>query len=127
MIRVGVRISVHDLSVFHGCMRDGRLQRRAVGRGLERAAAAHRVAHHGQPAGVDPGAHRASLGDVVERGQQLGAAAGRLVVPRFVSMVMTTKPCDAMRGPSQAMLDCPAVKPGEMATAPNVPSDVVVG
>ena len=42
-------------------------------------------------------------------------------------MVMTTKPCDAMRGPSQEMLDCPAVNPGEMATAPNVPSDVVVG
>ena len=42
-------------------------------------------------------------------------------------MVNTTKPCEARRGPSQAMLDWLAVNPGEMATAPNVPSAVVVG
>ena len=45
----------------------------------------------------------------------------------LVSMVITTKPCDAMRGPIQAMLDWLAVNPGEMATAPKVPSAVVVG
>lgn len=42
-------------------------------------------------------------------------------------MVNTTKPCEARRGPSHAMLDWVAVKPGEMATAPNVPSLVVLG
>jgi hypothetical protein len=42
-------------------------------------------------------------------------------------MVITTKPCDANRGPSQLMLDCVPVKPGEMATAPNVPELVSVG
>jgi hypothetical protein len=45
----------------------------------------------------------------------------------LVSIVMTTKPCDASRGPSHAMLDWVAVKPGEMATAPKVPSAVLVG
>src|SRR5688500_9945902 len=42
-------------------------------------------------------------------------------------MVMTTKPCEASRGPSHEMLDCAAVYPGEIATAPNVPSAVDVG
>ena len=42
-------------------------------------------------------------------------------------MVMTTKPCEASRGPSHEMLDWVAVKPGEIATAPNVPSEVLVG
>jgi hypothetical protein len=45
----------------------------------------------------------------------------------FVSMVNTTKPCDAMRGPSHAMLDWVAVNPGATAMAPNVPSAVLVG
>ncbi|MBB5115772.1 hypothetical protein FHU28_005611 [Micromonospora echinospora] len=40
---------------------------------------------------------------------------------------MTTKPWEASRGPSHATADWPAVKPGEMATAPNVPSAVLVG
>jgi hypothetical protein len=42
-------------------------------------------------------------------------------------MPITTKPCEAIRGPSQARLDQRAVKPGEMATAPKVPWLVSVG
>ena len=42
-------------------------------------------------------------------------------------MVMTTKPCEARRGPSHATEVWRAVKPGEMATAPKVPSAVLVG
>jgi hypothetical protein len=42
-------------------------------------------------------------------------------------MVKTTNPCDARRCPIHEMLDCRAVNPGEMATAPNVPAVVVVG
>jgi hypothetical protein len=42
-------------------------------------------------------------------------------------MVITTKPWEARRGPSQETADCDDVKPGEMATAPNVPDAVLVG
>ena len=45
----------------------------------------------------------------------------------IVSMMNTTKPWEATRGPSQATLDWVAVKPGAIATAPNVPSAVEVG
>jgi hypothetical protein len=45
----------------------------------------------------------------------------------LVSMVMTTKPFDARRGPSQLMLDWVPVNPGEMATPPKVPWLVSVG
>jgi hypothetical protein len=45
----------------------------------------------------------------------------------FVSMPTTTKPCDAIRGPSHERLDQVAVNPGEIATAPNVPWPVSVG
>jgi hypothetical protein len=37
-----------------------------------------------------------------------------LVVP--VSIVMVTMPCDAKNGPHEAMLDCRAVKPGQITT-----------
>lgn len=36
-------------------------------------------------------------------------------------MPITTKPCEAILGPSHARLDQLAVYPGEMAIAPNVP------
>jgi hypothetical protein len=42
-------------------------------------------------------------------------------------MLMTTKPWDAIRGASHAMLDRLAVYPGAIATAPNVPALVLVG
>jgi hypothetical protein len=45
----------------------------------------------------------------------------------LVSMVKTTNPWEAMRGPSHAMLDWVAVNPGATAMAPNVPSAVPVG
>ncbi len=42
-------------------------------------------------------------------------------------MTMTTKPCDAMRGPSQATADFELVYPGAIEIAPNVPALVSVG
>jgi hypothetical protein len=45
----------------------------------------------------------------------------------IVSMTNTTKPWDARRGPSHATADCVPRKPGETATAPNVPAVVLVG
>ncbi len=45
----------------------------------------------------------------------------------MVSMVNTTKPCDATRGPYQLIDDWVAVKPGTTATAPKVPWLVSVG
>lgn len=45
----------------------------------------------------------------------------------FVSIVMTTNPCEASRGPSQAIFDWLAPKPGETATIPNRPEEVDLG
>jgi hypothetical protein len=42
-------------------------------------------------------------------------------------MPKTTKPCEAIRGPSQLRFDQVSVKPGAIATAPKVPSAVLVG
>ena len=42
-------------------------------------------------------------------------------------MLKTTKPCEAIRGASQARLSRVAVKPGAIATAPNVPALVSFG
>ena len=44
-----------------------------------------------------------------------------------MAIVITTKPCDARRGPYQDMVDSVPVNPGTTATAPKVPSDVLVG
>ena len=45
----------------------------------------------------------------------------------LVLMLMTTKPWEATRRAIHAIVERVAVKPGAMATAPNVPWEVVVG
>jgi hypothetical protein len=44
-----------------------------------------------------------------------------------VLIVMTTKPCDEIRGPYQETADWVLVKPGAIAMAPKVPDAVLVG
>ena len=68
-------------------LRRGRLDRRAVLRRDQRAATPHRPAHHAHARGVDAVVDRAAAGagergHLVERGQLLARAAGRLVKGR---------------------------------------------
>jgi hypothetical protein len=44
-----------------------------------------------------------------------------------VLIVIATKPCDARRGPHDAMASCADRKPGEIEMTANGPSDVLVG
>lgn len=63
-----------------GSERQGCLQRRPAFGRADGAATAHGVAEYAEPVGVDAVAHRALLSEVVQRGEQLGAAGCVVVV-----------------------------------------------